>query len=485
MVTAEHSMTNTQSARRHFLGGATRIFLADALLLPTGLLTAVYLTRRLGATDYGLFALVLSVVFWGEGILAAVLNRATIKFIADVSDWRQVGAGVLQLYLGIGIFVAIGLAISAGGIAERLDAPLLAPYLRLFALDVPIFSLAQAHRSILTATGGYGERAITGATHWIARLLFVVLFVELGLSVTGAILGNLGASLIELGIARWFIRPSFRLVTGIDLRPWANSALSLIVVSIVWTWYDKLGILALKGWGGTAQQAGLYAAAQNLTVVPMVFALSFSPVLLSRLGQIQRERDDAGARALAREVLRFVVLLLPFAAITTAASSEIVLLVYGAPFLEAAPIVAWLIWGAWGLLLIAVTSSILMAAGNPNLSFLLATPSLLLSLVGYALAVPRWGAEGAAIVTTLGIFFSAMALTASAHWVWRIAPAGSTLLKSLLVSGLGFTLSALPAPVWLVLPKLAAVAIVCGIAFLLLGELKVSALAALGSRIPD
>jgi hypothetical protein len=68
--------------------------LADTLLLPTGLLTAVYLTRRLGATDYGLFALLLSVVFWGEGILAAAMNRATIKFIADLADWRQVGAAL-------------------------------------------------------------------------------------------------------------------------------------------------------------------------------------------------------------------------------------------------------------------------------------------------------------------------------------------------------------------------------------------------------
>jgi len=42
---------------RHVLDGTIRVFLAEALLLPTGLLTTAFLTRRLGPEGYGLFLL--------------------------------------------------------------------------------------------------------------------------------------------------------------------------------------------------------------------------------------------------------------------------------------------------------------------------------------------------------------------------------------------------------------------------------------------
>ena len=42
---------------RHVLAGGVRVFAAESLLVPTGLLTAAYLARRLGPDGYGLFML--------------------------------------------------------------------------------------------------------------------------------------------------------------------------------------------------------------------------------------------------------------------------------------------------------------------------------------------------------------------------------------------------------------------------------------------
>jgi O-antigen/teichoic acid export membrane protein len=46
----------------HMLGGTIRVFLAEALLLPTGLLTTAYVTRKLGPEGYGLFVLAATLV---------------------------------------------------------------------------------------------------------------------------------------------------------------------------------------------------------------------------------------------------------------------------------------------------------------------------------------------------------------------------------------------------------------------------------------
>jgi hypothetical protein len=40
---------------------------------------------------------------------------------------------------------------------------------------------------------------------------------------------------------------------------------------------EKMDIFALKLLDGTAAEAGVYGAAQNLAFVPIVFSLSFTP----------------------------------------------------------------------------------------------------------------------------------------------------------------------------------------------------------------
>ena len=63
--------------------GTIRIFLAEALILPTGFITAVFLARKLGPIDYGLFALASLLVLWIEWGSTALFAHTTIKFIGE------------------------------------------------------------------------------------------------------------------------------------------------------------------------------------------------------------------------------------------------------------------------------------------------------------------------------------------------------------------------------------------------------------------
>jgi hypothetical protein len=70
------------AARGRTLDGAVRVFLADGLLLPSGLLTAAFLARQLGAEEYGVFALAAATVAWAEWSVASLFARATYKLVA-------------------------------------------------------------------------------------------------------------------------------------------------------------------------------------------------------------------------------------------------------------------------------------------------------------------------------------------------------------------------------------------------------------------
>ncbi|MBW2174617.1 MAG: oligosaccharide flippase family protein, partial [Deltaproteobacteria bacterium] len=305
----------TSGAGSRLMTGSIRIFLADALILPTGFITAVFLARKLGPADYGLFALVSMLVLWIEWGSTTLFSHTTVKFVGEAKDWEPVGTTVIQLHLVVGIGLAILVWFLSSPLSRLFNEPAMANHLRLYAVDIPIFGLACANSNILVGRGYFKERARISAGRRIARLVLIVLFVEMGLSVTGAVMGMIGASVVEFIISRFYVRPSLFSRATFPVRhlvgfaaPLFLSALSLSII--------KLDLFALKVLGGTAALAGIYGAARNLSLPLGMLSGSLSPPLLSTLSHLLSEGDEPGAKEIGLNALRSVMWLVPFAAMT-------------------------------------------------------------------------------------------------------------------------------------------------------------------------
>jgi len=453
------------------MGGTIRIFLAEALYVPTGIIITAFLTHRLGPEGYGLFTLAAVLVAWVESSTTSVFARATVKFVGQAEDWRPVGGAVMRLHLVLSSATTILLCLLAAPIATLLNEPVLASYLRLFALDIPLFSLAHAYRNILVGIGDFRQRALTSAGRWITRLVLIVLLVELGFSVPGAILGSIGASLVELVIGRFYVRPPLFRRSDFPVKQLWVYAAPLLLFALSVRFYSKLDLFALKVLGGTATLAGIYGAAQNLTQLPNLFVISFAPLLLSTLSRALRAGEDLPAREMSRNAMRVVIGLLPLAGMMAGAAPEIVGLIFGPQYLPAAPLLAQLIFGAVALAMISVATAILTAAGKPGWTFALAGPLLPLAVAGHLLLIPRLGAIGASLVTTLVAGLGALAAVLAVYRVWQILPPAGTVLRSVLVCGFAYALAALWAtPGLVLLLKLPVIVLAIPLAFALLGE---------------
>jgi len=306
-------MPRAWHTHRNMVGGTARMFLAEATALPCGLLVAGLLTRRLGPEDYGLFAIAASLVAVIEWGITAVFTRATIKLVGESSDWRPIGSTVLRLHLVTGAAAAVILCAAAPFIAHLFHEPRLTTYLWLFAIDIPVWSVSRANRNILVGAGSFSEQALITAGYWLTRLLLVVVLIELGFKVEGAILGSIGASVVAVIAGWYFVRPPlFRASVAPARRLWSYAA-PLFVFALAMRLFDKLDLFALKTLGGSAADTGIYAAAQNLAIVPGIFALSFSPLLLASLTRTIHDGDERRARELARDAMRVVLMLVPFA----------------------------------------------------------------------------------------------------------------------------------------------------------------------------
>jgi len=112
----------TTNPQGQILSGSVRIFLAESLILPTGLITTAILTRQLGPAGYGWFTLAASAVAWIEWSIAAVFARASFLYVAEAVDWRPVATTILQVRVIISIVAAIGLVVLAGPIAGTISS---------------------------------------------------------------------------------------------------------------------------------------------------------------------------------------------------------------------------------------------------------------------------------------------------------------------------------------------------------------------------
>jgi len=451
--------------------GTAKIFLAELLFVPTGIITAAYLSRRFGPEGYGLLMLAYVPVILLESNVAAALSRPAIKLIGDASEWRGVGAAVLRLYLMAGLAMMLLVWATAAPLAALFNDAAIANYLRLLALDIPIFLAAQAHRNILVGLGLFNERAMATAVRWIARLVLIIVFVELSGTLMGAVWGNICASAIELAIYRRYVQPSLFERNAYSVRKLCAYSLPLLVAAICISLFGRLDLVLLKIMGRSAAEAGFYAGAQNLSLLPSLFSFALAPVLLSSLGRALRDEDLATARRLGQQTLRAVLLLLPAAAIAAAAAEEIVGLVFGQAFLPTAEPLRLLTFGALALVMVAVGTTILISAGRQHWTLHLAWPLVPCAAASHLLLIPRFGAWGAALGTTVLAGAAALVTLGLVHRIWRISPGPRTFWRTLIVSVTAYAIAdLLPASGSLLIVKLVGAVLWSMAFFFILGE---------------
>jgi O-antigen/teichoic acid export membrane protein len=452
--------------------GSVRVFLAEALLLPTGLITAGCLTRVLGPEGYGIFTLVATITAWTAWTTATPFARAAIKLVSSSRDWKPVATTILRANLVLGLGVMLGMWLVAPLAASAFREPTLTFYLRLFSIDVLLFSLVQAHVQVLVGLGRFNQRAFSSAVLWTARVVLVVSLVQMGFSVTGAILASIAATLTQLGVCRYLIRLPFWSGPSTPIAQLWTYGAPLFLSAICLRLFSRIDLFALKALGGSAAAAGWYGAAQNLSVVPGMFALSVSPLLLSTIERLSKQGRHLEARTTGSTALRVTLAMFPFAAMTAGAAPDIVGFIFGAGFVAAASPLSLLIFGVVALAVMSVSAVVLIAAGRPWWTIAVAGPMLLLVCASHAVLIPRLGMVGAALGTaTIAVAGAAVSL-ALAIRVNAALPSAGSLCRTLLLSLLAYFAGTMLPAHGLLWVKLLSIIICIPLGYALLGELS-------------
>ncbi|GAH57644.1 unnamed protein product, partial [marine sediment metagenome] len=150
------------SNRRATARGTIKTGLGTLVSVVAGLALHVFLARALQPALYGLLAVVSSLIMWWELSGAALLRHATEWAVAR-ADGSCAGAAGASLRVGLAwsLVLMIACEAAAPAIASALGDPMLVGYVRLMALDIPLWVLWSSHLAILNGRRCYGGRALS------------------------------------------------------------------------------------------------------------------------------------------------------------------------------------------------------------------------------------------------------------------------------------------------------------------------------------
>jgi O-antigen/teichoic acid export membrane protein len=377
--------------------GTLRIFLAESLALPAGLFIAILLSRMLGPAGYGRYGVAVAIVINLEWLVVAGYSRISVQLLTDSEAYDRMVPAFLRLYLFSSLAVMAGLCALANVFASLLKAPYLGPDLRWLSLDIPLFALAYAQRSLLTARHKYSARAAGTAIRWITRAALTWALLALGWGILGALWAWPLASLAELLLRQLPLTALLRSgdkMTSIWREGWGPFLFAFGQKSL-----DRMDLVLVQAFGIAPAAVGIYVAAQNLAILPGLFSASLAPVLIAAMTQERLGGRELASRQTAAQSLRLIMCLLPLAPVFAICGSDLAAFAFGPPYREAGHLLGWLMAGSIGLVLASASVSIISAQGRHRLSPWFSLPAAGIGLILQLLIIPRYGILGAAMVT--------------------------------------------------------------------------------------
>lgn len=403
------SATRDANARPGIARATVFGFVAEATVFPAGLVTAAFLTRYLGVSDYGRLSLVYAVISPVVWLASATFaGRVGVSLLTEAQDWNATAASLLRANILLGIGAMLGFCALVPWLAAGLGSPDLAPLLWVAAVEIGLMPVARIHRDALIAKGRYSGPALATLVFQLARVALVLVLVSAGWSLLGAILANLGARALELMVYRTRVRVPIRgAVPG-----WLDGARAQIGTifgyALCLQLFSRVDLLMLSVLRAPADDIGLYGAAQNVAQAPGLLAFVLSPLVIAALRRAELANAPGEVAALKSGSARIALAIWALAGPAAAGAPQLVGLLFGPSFASSGPILGWLGIGGGAGLVLSVLAAHQVAGGRFARPLVAAIPMLLAALALQAAWIPRYGALGAAWATAAAAILAAM-----------------------------------------------------------------------------
>lgn len=405
-----------------------------------GVIVTIYVARALKPELFGIYSLALSIAFFLLTFTDLGLNTTLIRYVAHSygnGDYELVRGYVKSLgklkFLLV-FFVSISLFLLSDYLSLMVfKKPMLSTPLRITSFFILFFSLAGFVNSIFNAFNDFKANFVRSLLYEVSRLALIILFVSMGLSVFGALLGFTIASLISLiALIVLLIERYGKILFGkakaVDWRRIIRFSSYLTLGSITWVVFAYVDSIMI-GIFLPAEDVGYYRAAYN--IVGAVSGLVSIPAVLFPVF-VQLEGRDL-KNAFHRAFKYSAIISFPIALGLPVISEPLIKFIYGVEYLPAVSVM-------WVLSLLVLRSSlgfwipIFNAKEKPEYPVYVSTIAMMLNVVLNYILILRMGIIGAATATIISNVFSWIALGFLSKRFFDVFPKIEDIVKPFIAS---------------------------------------------------
>ncbi|NML15099.1 lipopolysaccharide biosynthesis protein [Azohydromonas caseinilytica] len=375
--------------------GASLNLLARVATVALGLALMVHVAR-LGPAVQGAFALFVTV----ESVLLTLGSGFGLALARRISHHQEAPGGGLRRWLLVSVgFGAVAALVLLAMAAQARSAPY--DRLHLMALAAPLLLLVSTASGLWLGQGRMGPMNLPQVAAPALVLGALLLLPRQGEDLLGPVLAAWVAAKALVGVGT--AAAALRAAPAQAPQPWravrrdARFVLEIGVTNVVSLLNYRVTLFLVERHEGLAA-AGVYSVAVQVAELLWLLSSALTMSAYHRIGQ----PDTAGAARTSRQAARLNMAVAAVAAPLLWGGAALALpRVLGPAYAGVLPPLAALLPGIAAYAAASSLSAFFTNhLGRPHLSGLIAALSLALNTLGCLLAVPRWGALGAAASTS-------------------------------------------------------------------------------------
>ncbi len=373
-------------------------------------LAYAFLTRYLGAYQFGQFQFVLSYVTLFGVIIDFGIQQYIIKKISEQPEHAK---KFFHNFLAIEVVLVVVVYAAMVSVAKINGyEPLVMRAIMIAGIGAAVHGLTYPFLAVITAFYDLKKAAFLNFLASLINVIIIGITIYFKLSILFLVCQQVIYASIAVVLYYHFVQKFIgkpQVLKGVRSLDWQlvrkifKAALPFALLVGFSTLYNRIDVVLITKYLGYAE-TGLYTAAYKffdlLAFFPAVVSHSLYPVFASLMAQ----RNVREIKQTMERYLRFMVAVsLPIAVGGMLLARPIITLLAGNQFADAAPVLAVLVWAPAILFMYIVVNSLVISQLT-KFAMIITGANVVLNIVGNIILLPRVGIIGAAAMTVASEF---------------------------------------------------------------------------------
>jgi len=385
----------------NFKKGTITLILGWVSLPVTGYVFNIWLARNFEPEIYGVYGLVISMLIWLQIFVITGLPHSVQKFVSSDEQnaysilWTTV---CIQLVVAVCLFIIVFFATPL--LARLFHDRRLILYCRVAFLQLLFYGFFHLLVAFQNGLRRFGKQATLLIIYSLSKLGFVFLLVYLFRSIMGAFLAHSAGAVVGLAVGILFLKEKMK-QPFYDMRKLIRFAIPTLLYSLMITFLLYIDLWVVR-YFLEDKICGFFVASSNIARIPYFLVVGLSATVLPTVSR----RLASGALNRVRSTIEFsirffILMVVPIGILIMMFSRDIMTILYSSAYSSGGPILSVLIWGVILIAFLYLLTTIIIADNRPKIAFSIAVVAVVLDVLFNILLVPKYGAVGGALSTTI------------------------------------------------------------------------------------